>query len=51
VRFGYNWQELIKNFLFDGAEPLVNNLIASREYQSVLKAMQSADSHVQLVTR
>lgn len=35
VRFGYDWQELIKNFLFEGSEPIVNNLIASCKYKSL----------------
>lgn len=31
VQFGYDWRELLDDFLYSGKQPLINNLIAGRE--------------------
>jgi hypothetical protein len=32
VQFGYEWRELLDDFLYSGKQPLINNLIAGREF-------------------
>jgi hypothetical protein len=31
VQFGYDWRELLDDFLYSGKQPLINNLIAGRK--------------------
>jgi hypothetical protein len=31
VQFGFDWRELLDDFLYSGKQPLINNLIAGRE--------------------
>ena len=30
VQHGYDWKDLLNDFLFEGEEPLINNMIAGR---------------------
>lgn len=34
VQFGYDWRELLDDFLYSGKQPLINNLIAGRKLLS-----------------
>ena len=34
VKHGYDWKAVLNKYLFEGKEPLINNLVAGRASQS-----------------